>query len=69
MSEDITKGDNVAALIRHADGERAKHEHQLRLLLAAPFAPPSERSWFDACEDELEAIAMYKDQISILQTI
>ena len=68
MNDVITKSDNVAALVRHADGEKAKHEHQLRLLLAAPCVPPG-ASWFDACEDELEAIAMYKDQISILQTI
>jgi hypothetical protein len=68
MADDITKDANVAALIRHADGERTKHEHQLKLLLAAPCVPPG-ASWFDACEDELEAIARYKSDISILQTI
>lgn len=68
MADDITKSDNIAALVRHADGEKAKHEHQLKLLLAAPCVPPG-ASWFDACEDELEAISIYRDQISILQTL
>ena len=68
MPDDITKSDNIAALVRHADGEKEKHLHQLRLLLAAPCVPPG-ASWFDACEDELEAISIYRDQISILQTL
>ena len=62
----IEREKSIAALIRHADGERTKHEHQLELLLSAGVALPG-ASWFDACEDELAAIAEYKEQISILQ--
>ena len=64
----IEREQSISALIRHADGEKTKHEHKLELLLSTGMSFAG-ACWFDACEDELLSISEYRSQIAILQAL
>ena len=59
----------IDAIIAHAEGERAKHVAQLDVMLSAPVMISGHTALFDAVEDELEAIAIYSEQIRTLTEI
>ena len=63
-----TRGESVEALLAHARGEEAKHRYQLELLLTNRESVGA-GAWFNACEDELAAIAEYREQVAILEAL
>ena len=59
----------IDAIIAHAEGERAKHVAQLDAILNTPVMVSGHAALFDMVEDELEAIAIYSEQIRTLTEI
>ena len=56
----------IKALLAHAQGDIAKHKANIEVYLANPVGIVEHSNIVEAIEGELDMIAMYQDQIDII---
>ena len=57
----------ISALLAHAQGDIQKHKMNVEVYLTSPVGIGEHSNVMEAIEDELNMIAKYEDQVSVLK--
>ena len=57
----------ISALLAHAQGDIQKHKMNLEVYLTSPVGIGEHSNVMEAIEEELNMIAKYEDQVSVLK--
>ena len=57
----------IAALLAHAQGDIQKHKMNVEVYLTNPVGSGAHSNGLEAIEEELNMIAKYEDQVSVLK--
>ena len=57
----------ISALLAHAQGDIQKHKMNVEVYLTSPVGIGEHSNVMEAIEDELNMIAKYEDQISVIK--
>ena len=57
----------ISALLAHAQGDIQKHKMNLEVYLTSPVGRGEHSNVMEAIEEELNMIAKYEDQVSVLK--
>ena len=59
--------DRISALLAHAQGDIQKHKMNVEVYLTSPVGIGEHSNVMEAIEEELNMIAKYEDQISVIK--
>ena len=57
----------ISALLAHAQGDIQKHKMNVEVYLTSPVGIGEHSNLMDAIEEELNMIAKYEDQVSVIK--
>ena len=57
----------ISALLAHAQGDIQKHKMNVEVYLTSPVGIGEHSNFMEAIEEELNMIAKYEDQVSVLK--